>query len=234
MKISKIITKTISISVSLFVLFLILTVGVDYTSIKRELKENNEYKHKLDSLMTKDIRIKNMEKALLINYGHLSKYEAHYYCVIYDEFATQYNVPWEIYPAVVRIESNFSCIVRSEKGAKGLTQVIEGTGKLVSAELGISYVETETLWNDILNMVIGFTYLSKAINQKGLEDGVKAYIGGLGFEQGRKDISSYRTTVHQEYERLRYVYKGVCTEKDTAIVDTSKIIKIDTTKINNK
>ena len=139
----------------------------------------------------------------------ISQYEAHYYCIIYDDFATKYGIPWEIYPAVIRIESNFDPTVLSPKGAKGIAQVIEGTGKATADKMGIVYKPMSTLWNDLLCQLIGFTYLSEAIKKKGFEDGIKCYVGGLGFDAGRKDIGEYRTTVRKEYDRLSYVYKGV-------------------------
>lgn len=71
-------------------------------------------------------------------------------------------------------------------------------------------------WDDILNMVIGFTYLSEGIDSLGLEDGIQRYLGGPGFDKGRKDIGKYRTTVKWEFERLTYIHKGIIsTSKDT-------------------
>jgi hypothetical protein len=194
----------------------LMTVAIGVT---RDIKLKNEQtiktlKFEIESLLEfkkEKSEIENMEKTLLICYD-ISKYEAHYYSIIYYDFATKYNTPWQIYPAVIRIESNFNPTVLSSKSAKGIAQVLEATGKNVAIKLGINYVPTETLWNDLLCQIIGFTYLSDAIKEKGLEDGVKCYIGGIGFDKGRKDIGEYRTTVQKEFDKLKYVYLGVIQE----------------------
>jgi len=165
-------------------------------------------------LEDKEEKIKNMSKTLLIHYGHLSWYEAYYYSVIIYDFSYKYNLPWEMYAALMRIESNFDPTAKSVKGAKGLTQVIEPTGKSVAEELGIQYKEGLTLWNDILNIIIGFTYFSEGAQKAGLEDGIKRYNGGPGFKKGHKGIGIYRTTVWQEYLRLKYIYNGVINDTE--------------------
>lgn len=177
----------------------------EYKSVARYEKEINPYRNNQNKLQY-------IEKTLLVTYDNLSQPEAHYYAIVFNDFSNTYNIPWEIYPAIIRIESNFDVTAHSEKGAKGLTQVIESTGVRIATKLNIPYEKDKTLWNDILNMTIGFTYLSEAIQEKGLEDGVKAYIGGLGFQKGRKDIRQYRTTVDAEYKKIQYIYKGVVNE----------------------
>jgi len=196
--------------------------GYDYSSKKRINEENEgllqqfrDVSDKLDTYIQRDKRISYMEKTLIIHYN-LSWYEAHYYSIIFDDFSQKYDVPWQIYPAVIRIESNFDPTIKSPKNAKGITQVIEPTAKEVAKKLGIEY-KSITLWNDLLNMVIGLTYLSEGIKEVGLEDGIRRYIGGPGFDKGRKDIGEYRTTVRWEYERLSYIYRGVLNSPDTLI-----------------
>ena len=171
----------------------------------RELKEEVQ---DLRYLKEKENRIKSMEQTLMVQYK-LSWYEAHYYSIIMDDFSQRDSIPWQIYAAMIRIESNFNPTGVSSKGARGMTQVIEPTGKSVAKELGIPYKEKMTLWNDIVNMVIGFHYLGQNIKKMGLEDGIKAYIGGPGFKKGRKDIRRYRTTVQWEFERLQYIHAGI-------------------------
>jgi hypothetical protein len=163
------------------------------------------------SLKEREIKIKNMKQALLICYD-ISEYEAHYYSIIYDDFSKKYGIPWEIYPATIRIESNFGVASKSNKGAKGIAQVMDSTAAPIAKKLGIDY-DDNTLWNDILCQIIGFTYLSEAIKKTNIEDGLRTYFGGPGFDKGRKDIGQYRTTVEREYKVLQYVYKGVMAEK---------------------
>jgi hypothetical protein len=184
---------------------------------KALLKEIDTLKKTSDHLSTyreKELRIERMEKAVRVCFD-MSAYEAHYYCIIYDDFSVKYDIPWEIYPAIIRIESNFDPTVMSAKSAKGIAQVLESTGKDVAEKIGIEYRPNSTLWNDLLCQIIGFTYLSEAIKKSGLDDGVKTYLGGPGFDSGRKDIGSYRTTVKKEYDRLTYIYKGVLYDSST-------------------
>jgi Transglycosylase SLT domain len=208
-------------TINLVILAIMILIGLSIGmimiySVKQQNTNRNitVLKTKIDSLSVykeKELKLRNMEKALLICYD-ISSYEAHYYSIIYDDFATKYNIPWQIYPAIIRIESNFDPTLLSPKKAKGIAQVLDGTGKTIATKLGINYVPTETLWNDLLCQIIGFTYLSEAIKSKGLDNGVKCYIGGIGFDKGRKDIGEYRTTVLKEFEKLKYIYLGVVKE----------------------
>lgn len=182
--------------------------------LEREIKE--EYR----PLVEKEERIKMMEKTLMIHYK-LSWYEAHYYSIIFDDFSQKYGIPWQVYPAMIRVESNFDPTCRSTKGATGITQLMSATAESVAEKLDIPY-EKSTLWNDLINMVIGLTYLSEGIQELGLEDGIKRYIGGPGFDKGRKDIGKYRTTVRWEFERLKYIHQGVI---NLPIIDTMKFEK---------
>lgn len=183
-------------------------------------------------LKFKEEQIKRMTEALMIHYNHLSWYEAHYYSIIYYDFSKKYDIPWEIYPAVIRIESNFNPTIKSSKNAKGIAQVIESTGKEVAEKLNINYKTNRTLWNDLLNIIIGFTYLSEGAQELGLEDGLKRYNGGPGFKKSSKLVGTYKTTVWQEYIRLKYIYKGVLSEKPIkTLIKEEKEIEIDTINI---
>jgi len=185
------------------------------------LKQKSE-KH--DILLERDNRIRFMEKTLIIHYK-LSWYEAHYYSIIFDDFSCKYNIPWQIYPAMIRVESNFNSTVKSDKGAKGLTQVMESTAKEIAGKLNIPY-DIRTLWNEILNLAIGLTYLSEGIKELGLEDGINRYIGGPGFNKGRKDIGDYRTTIRWEYDRLTYIHQGVLNSPMDDTTKTNDSLKV--------
>ena len=163
---------------------------------------------RLIELEMREKRIKEMEETLMIHYK-LSWYESHYYSILFDDFSQKYDIPWQVYPAILRIESNFDPTLLSSKGARGMAQVMDATAKEVAEELGIEFVPKKTLWNDLINMVLGFEYLSKAIKERGLEEGIQVYIGGPGFNKGRKDIGDYRTTVRWEFDRLTYIHAGV-------------------------
>jgi len=186
-------------------------------------QKNKQLEKDLKEYKQRDLKIECMTKTLVAAYN-LSKWDSHYLSIIFYDFSKNYNIPWEIYPAVVRIESNFKGTLVSPKGAKGMMQILESTAKPIAVELGINFKDSETLWNDFLNVVIGCTYLSNNIQKNGLEDGVKSYLGGEAFhevikknEEAKKYISEYKTTVWKEYKMICYIYKGIiCQLSDCA------------------
>ena len=182
-------------------------------SLEQAIKANREF-------ILRDERIKNMTKTLCVVYA-LSKWEAHYYSVIYDDFAKNYKIPWEIYAAVTRIESNFNPTLVSPKQAKGMMQLLEPTAEGIANDIGIDYIKMQTLWNDFLNMVLGCTYLSKNIKLYGLENGVRCYIGGPSWAKNaahnqtvHQYVKEYRSSVWKEYKQLCLIYRGIVTEEN--------------------
>jgi len=199
----------------------------------QELVRQNE----LDKKHRRDI-----ERTLLVSYEFLSRYEAHYYGGIFDDFSKTYGIPWEVYAALVRIESNYDPSQKSDKGAIGMTQVLESTGRVTARAMKLKFKEDKTLWNDLLNMMIGFTYFSDgfktkmnegATREEAIKHAIKRYLGGSGYqkkissstERGKETriyITEYNNTVWQEYRRLQYVFKGICA--DTANIVQEPVI----------
>lgn len=217
-----------------------LNFDISFTTTEQLQKQIDE----LRPLKERENRIKDMERTLMVHYK-LSWYEAHYYSIIFDDMVQEYDslfdshgIDWHIFPAVMRIESNFDPRVVSKKGAKGLMQVLEKTAKEMTQVINeknmvihperhpIEYKRSKTLFIEVLNIIIGCEYLCQQIEHAAdLEAGIKAYLGGPGFDKGRKDIGKYRTTVRWEYERLRYIHKGVMNdpglpEPDLFVKDT--------------
>jgi hypothetical protein len=200
----------------------LISIGINVWQYKvpvtRLVDQLNLEKAKNRQYMLQEDRVDCITKSLMLAYS-LSKWEAHYYAVMFNDFATNYSIPWEIYAAIIRIESNFKCTLVSPKGAKGLWQLLEGTGKEQADELGIEYVKEQTIWNDFINFILGATYISKNIKAKGLEGGVKSYLGGPSYlvsikynKDAGQYISEYKTTVWREYKNLCYIYRGVVGE----------------------
>ena len=209
--------------------FTALSLYIAIKKIKSQYQEISAITDKLKPFLDKEVRLKNMELTLLVNY-HISKYEAKYYSIIYDDFAMQYNIPWEIYPTIVRVESNFNPTAKSDVGAIGLTQIMPETAKPISEKIGIKFDSKETLWNDIHNMVIGFTYLSEGIKENGLEHGVKRYLGGPGYSKKEKKkgdiysyIGNYRTSIKEEFDRNQFIYMGVSSKIFKQCLDSSTL-----------
>jgi hypothetical protein len=178
-----------------------------------------------------------MAKTIKLCYN-LSIYEAYYYSIIYNDFSVKYNIPWEVYPAVTRVESNFNPTLLSDENAKGIVQVLDITAKIISKKIGIQYKDY-TLWSEVLCQVIGFTYLSEAIQKGGIEDGIRSYVEGPDgknckeAKKYKRDVKSERMILKKkmakvkqdeedkektaqaqaEFNILSYVYKGI--ERDS-------------------
>ena len=82
--------------------------------------------------------------------------------VIYQE-ATRYNYDPKFILALIAIESEFHNWSVSEKGAKGLMQIMPDVAKSIAQELGIEWSGDRTLFNPFLNIRLGIYYLSQLI-----------------------------------------------------------------------
>lgn len=201
------ITVTTAVIAVLFLVAVCLAIRHD-PSLEEKVREYEEI----------ELRLANMQRTMEVVYN-LSPYEARYYSIIFNDFSEKYNLPWEAYPALVRIESNFNSGVMSKMRAKGMTQVLEETGKEQAAKLGIIYNDN-TLWNCVLNMVIGFNYFSEGYAEKkslskedALKHAMKRYCGGPGYQTINPDaklyVREYKTSLWDEYLRVSYIYKGI-------------------------
>jgi len=82
--------------------------------------------------------------------------------VIYEE-ANRYNYDPKFILALIAIESEFHNWSVSEKGAKGLMQIMPDVAKSIAQELGIEWSGDRTLFNPFLNIRLGIYYLSQLI-----------------------------------------------------------------------
>jgi soluble lytic murein transglycosylase len=83
--------------------------------------------------------------------------------VIYEE-ATRYNHDPKFILALISIESSFRNWSVSEKGAKGLMQIMPYVAQEIAQEIGIEWKGDHTLFNPLLNIKMGIHYLSRLIN----------------------------------------------------------------------
>jgi len=200
-------------------------------------KEIDSIKFELDYYQSHELKRKNMERALLLCYN-ISQYEAHYWSIVYDDFSDKYKTPWELYPAITRIESNFNPLLISDMNAMGMLQTLRATAIGVAKRIGIKYNDT-TPYNALLSQIIGFTYLSEIIQKSGIDEGIRSYIEG---PDGKNctTAKNYKKSVAKEREKLRkkikeseekteqchrelniltYLYKGV---RDSLKMETLK------------
>jgi soluble lytic murein transglycosylase-like protein len=190
-----------------------------YQKAGEALNLSNALKSQVTEYQKKESELNNMQKTVEVLYG-LSPYEARYYSMIFYDFSKKYEMPWEVYPALVKIESCFNSGVLSKEHAKGMTQVLESTGRHQAEKLGIPFNEG-TLWNCVLNMVIGFDFFSEGYaecigsttQEKALEHAMKRYCGGPGYNNIKPDakiyVRKYKSSLWEEYLRVSYLYKGI-------------------------
>ncbi|HSE82990.1 MAG TPA: lytic transglycosylase domain-containing protein [Thermodesulfobacteriota bacterium] len=91
--------------------------------------------------------------------------------------------------AVIQIESEFSPMAVSQKGAVGLMQVMPRTAEFVAAKLGIPLNGSKSLHDPFLNVKLGIYYLSLLTKQFGnVERALVAYNVGpnKSFSSGTK------------------------------------------------
>ena len=83
--------------------------------------------------------------------------------VIYEE-ATRYNHDPKFILALIAIESSFKNSSVSERGAKGLMQLMPYVAEGMAQELGIEWTGEHNLFDPIINVKLGVYYLSRLIN----------------------------------------------------------------------
>jgi soluble lytic murein transglycosylase-like protein len=83
--------------------------------------------------------------------------------VIYEE-ATRYNYDPKFVLALIAIESSFKNSSVSERGAKGLMQLMPYVAEGMAQELGIEWTGDHNLFDPIINVRLGVYYLSRLVN----------------------------------------------------------------------
>ncbi len=108
------------------------------------------------------------------------------------ENAERNNLDAELIFAVIKTESNFTVDAISNKGAKGLMQISDSTGKWGSEVLNISNYNAEMLYDPEINISIGSWYLKLLIDQyKDVDTALAAYNAGSGNVSRWLSDSSY-------------------------------------------
>lgn len=105
------------------------------------------------------------------------------YVVKYDEYISEYSKQYEIDKyvilALIKAESNFKQGAISNKGAKGLMQLIDGTANEVAESLDINL--NDNILEPDINIMLGTKYISILIDKyNSLELALAAYNAGSG------------------------------------------------------
>jgi soluble lytic murein transglycosylase len=127
--------------------------------------------------------------------------------IIYEE-STRYNHDPKFIMAVIYTESEFYNWAVSNKGAKGLMQIMPEVGQLLAQEMGIEWSGDRTLFNPSLNIRMGIYYLSRLIlDFDDVRLALTAYNYGptrvRGFIDNKQDIpDNYYRKIFTVYQNL--------------------------------
>ena len=127
--------------------------------------------------------------------------------VIYDE-AKRHNQDPKFILALIAVESEFYNWSVSEKGAKGLMQIMPHVAQPLAQELGIEWRGDRTLFNPYLNIRIGIYYLSQLIlDFKDTEAALTAYNYGPTYVKNL--LEKKERIPHGYYRKFLTVYQTI-------------------------
>ena len=99
-----------------------------------------------------------------------------------EKYSEEYDIDKYLIYSMIKVESNFNEKAESNKGAKGLMQIMDSTGEWASKELGINYFLTSMLFDKELNIKIGSWYINNLLKEfnEDVDLMLAAYNGGSG------------------------------------------------------
>jgi hypothetical protein len=240
------VTKHVGTIISLTVLFVIfLSLFLFEVQLNKGISKklvvsdslNLQINNRLSDYDKKEKRLKNITESITTSYDKISNYEARFYAYIFDDFSTTYHIPWEAYMSLVQIESGFNPSLTSDRGAKGFTQLLDGTFNDMCKQLDIPHKEGDrATWNTTTNMIAGFTYFSIGASDSNkvmtpvcagtAPDSLIAlascfYLGGPCNKQRtgetREYLNTYRSSIMKEFRRNRAIYRGIVAENSHCV-----------------
>jgi len=127
--------------------------------------------------------------------------------VIYEE-AKRYDQDPKLILALIATESEFHNWAVSEKGAKGLMQIMPYVAESLTHDLGIEWSGDRTLFNPYLNIRIGIHYLSQLMTDfKDVRTALTAYNYGPTYVKGL--IERKETIPYNYYRRFLTAYRSI-------------------------
>ena len=97
-----------------------------------------------------------------------------------EKYSKEYDVDKYLIYAIIKAESNFEKEAKSNKGAKGLMQLMYSTAEEVAQKIGIELTE-ENIYEPNININIGTKYISILIQKYGnINLALAAYNAGSG------------------------------------------------------
>ena len=107
-----------------------------------------------------------------------------FYIIKYSEYVEKYSKEYDVDKyliyATIKAESNFNEKAESKKGAKGLMQLMDSTGKEIAQGLDMT-IDNDDLFEPEININLGTKYISKMLKKyNNIELALAAYNAGSG------------------------------------------------------
>jgi hypothetical protein len=130
--------------------------------------------------------------------------------VIYEE-AIRYNHDPKFIMALISAESEFWNWAVSEKGAKGLMQIMPYVAESIAKDLRIEWKGERTLFDPYLNIRMGVYYLNQlTLNFKDMRVALAAYNYGPTYVKGLKDRKQrIPIDYHYYYQKVITAYQNL-------------------------
>lgn len=171
---------------------------------------------------------------IILFFGYLSIQYPICYVETIIENSIKYRVDPYLVAAIINVESRYDEKARSKKGAKGLMQITETTGKWGSEETGIKDYSDERLYEPEINIKIGTWYVNRLFKEfdGDLNLVLAAYNAGSGnvrkwlkdtnySSDGKtlkeipfKETSDYLSRVEKNYRIYKRIYKNKFKDDD--------------------
>ncbi len=96
--------------------------------------------------------------------------------------AEKYGLDPLLIVSIIRVESSFKQTATSEKGARGLMQIMPATGFWIAEQVGLEDFSEESIYEPSINILLGTWYLNDLLQQFNGElcPALAAYNGGRG------------------------------------------------------
>ena len=119
----------------------------------------------------------------------------------------QRDLDYRLALAVIKVESNFKQDVVSEKGARGLFQIMPSLARYIAKDAGVKYNGSQCLHEPDNNIKLGVYHLSKLVGEfESLPTALHAYNVGAGKVKARapdadEPKTAYTRKVLREYKK---------------------------------
>lgn len=121
---------------------------------------------------------------LIVIFANKNTIMKKFYIIKYSEYVEKYSKEYDVDKyliyACIKAESNFNEKAESKKGAKGLMQLMDSTGKEIAKGLNMT-IDNDDLFEPEINIKLGTKYISKMLQKyENTKLALAAYNAGSG------------------------------------------------------